>query len=119
ESDATNLVPGDTNGFTDVFVRDPLGTPPPSAQVKCVVPRVIGMRLAVARKKIGKANCLVGRLRRARSEPTRVGKVLSQSPKARAIRPRGTKVDLVGGRRLVAPRATTHRHPPPIVAQLG
>jgi Tol biopolymer transport system component len=99
ESDASNLVPGDSNRFTDVFVRDPLGTPPPAPPVKCVVPRVIGMRLAVARKKIGNANCLVGRVRRARAAKTRVGKVLSQSPKAGAVRKRGTKVNLVVGRR--------------------
>jgi len=98
ESDATNIVPGDSNRFTDVFVRDPLGTPPPAPQAKCRVPRVIGMRLAVARKKIGSANCNTGRVRRARSAKTRVGKVLSQSPKAGAIRTRGTKVNLVVGR---------------------
>jgi beta-lactam-binding protein with PASTA domain len=56
------------------------------------------MRLAVARKKIGSANCNTGRVRRARSAKTRVGKVLSQSPKAGAVRPRGTKVNLVVGR---------------------
>jgi Tol biopolymer transport system component len=99
ESDATNIVPGDSNRFTDVFVRDPLGTPLPAPQPKCRVPRVIGMRLAVARKKIGRANCNTGRVRRARSAKTRVGKVLSQSPKAGAVRKRGTKVNLVVGRR--------------------
>ena len=35
ESDASNIVPGDSNRFTDVFVRDPLGTPPPAPQAKC------------------------------------------------------------------------------------
>ena len=101
ESDASNLVSGDSNRFTDVFVRDPQGTPPPPPPpvVKCVVPRVIGMRLAVARKKIARANCLVGRVRRARSAKTRVGKVLSQSPKAGAVRARATKVNLVVGKR--------------------
>ena len=99
ESDASNFVPGDSNGFTDVFVRDPLGVPPPAPPVKCVVPRVLGMRLAVARKKIGRANCTTGSVRRARSAKTRVGKVLSQSPKAGAVRTRGTKVNLVVGRR--------------------
>jgi Tol biopolymer transport system component len=94
-----NLVPGDSNRFTDVFVRDSLGTPPPAPPVKCVVPRVIGLRLAVARKKIGTANCLVGWVHRARAAKTRVGKVLSQSPKAGAVRKRGTKVNLVVGRR--------------------
>ena len=99
ESDASNIVPGDSNSFTDIFVRDPLGTPPPAPQAKCRVPRVIGMRLAVARQKIGRANCNTGRVRRARSAKTRVGKVLSQSPKAGAVRTRGTKVNLVVGRR--------------------
>ena len=73
-------------------------TPPPS-QPKCKVPRVIGMRLAVARKKIANANCNTGRVRRARSRKTQVGKVLSQSPKAGSVRTRGTKVNLVIGRR--------------------
>ena len=99
DSDATNLVPGDTNRFTDVFVRDPLGTQPPPPPVKCKVPRVIGMRLPVARKKIANANCNTGRVRRARSAKKRVGKVLSQSPKAGSVRPRATKVNLVVGRR--------------------
>jgi hypothetical protein len=98
-SDASNLVSGDTNGFTDVFVRDPLGVPPPPPPVSCKVPRVIGMRLAVARKKIGQANCNTGRVRRAHTAKKRVGKVLSQSPKAGSVRPRGTKVNLVVGKR--------------------
>jgi beta-lactam-binding protein with PASTA domain len=38
-------------------------------------------------------------VRRARAAKTRVGKVLSQSPKAGAVRKRGTKVNLVVGRR--------------------
>jgi hypothetical protein len=101
ESDATNLVPGDTNGFTDVFLNDPQGTPPPPPPppVQCKVPRVIGMRLALARKKIGRANCTVGRVRRVRAAPRRAGKVIGQSPKAGAVRTRGTKVALTVGRR--------------------
>jgi Tol biopolymer transport system component len=101
ESDASNLVSGDSDNFTDVFVYDPLGTPPPPPPrpVRCVVPRVIGMRLAVARKRVGRANCLVGRIRRARAAKTRVGKVIAQRPKAGSVRPRTTKVNLVVGRR--------------------
>ena len=100
ESDATNLVPGDSNGFTDVFLNDPQGTPPPppAPQLKCRVPRVIGMRLAVARKNVGRANCTVGRVRRVRAAKRRAGKVIAQSPKAGAIRARGTKVALTVGR---------------------
>ena len=99
ESDASNLVPGDTNRFTDVFVRDPLGVPPPAPPVKCKVPRVIGMRLAVARKKIADANCNTGSVRRVRAAKQRAGKVLSQSPRAGLVRPRATKVNLVVGKR--------------------
>jgi Tol biopolymer transport system component len=101
ESDAANLVPGDSNRFTDVFLYDPLGTPPPPPPppVRCVVPRVIGMRLAVARKKIGSANCLVGGVRRAHAAKRRAGKVIAQSPKAGSVRPRGAKVSLVVARR--------------------
>jgi Tol biopolymer transport system component len=99
DSDASNLVAGDSNHFTDVFLNDPSATPPPppAPPVRCIVPRVIGLRLATARARIGRANCRVGRVRRARSR--RVGRVLSQSPRARSVRPRGTRVNLVVGRR--------------------
>jgi hypothetical protein len=100
ESDASNLVPGDANRFSDIFVHDPTGVPPPAPPpaVKCVVPKVIGLRLAVARARIGRANCTVGRVRRVRSRRG-VGKVLGQRPKAGSVRPRGAKVKLVVGRR--------------------
>jgi beta-lactam-binding protein with PASTA domain len=57
------------------------------------------MRLAVARQKIARANCLVGSVRRARAPKKRAGKVIAQSPKAGAVRPRAAKVSLVVGRR--------------------
>jgi Tol biopolymer transport system component len=98
ESDASNLVAGDSNHFTDVFLNDPSATPPPPpTTIRCIVPRVVGLRLAKARARIVRAHCRVGRVRRARSR--RVGRVLSQSPKARSVRPRGTRVNLVVGRR--------------------
>jgi Tol biopolymer transport system component len=99
ESDASNLVAGDSNNFTDVFVNDPSAAapPPPAPTVRCKVPRVVGLRLATARKRIGRAHCRVGRVRRARSR--RVGRVLSQSPRAGSVRPSGTRVKLVVGRR--------------------
>jgi beta-lactam-binding protein with PASTA domain len=65
--------------------------------VRCRVPRVIGMRLTRARTQIRRANCSVGRIRRARSR--RVGRVIGQSPRRGSIRPRGTKVRLLIGRR--------------------
>jgi Tol biopolymer transport system component len=99
ESDASNLVAGDSNHFTDVFLNDSSASapPPPAPAVRCIVPRVVGFRLATARARIGRSNCRVGRVRRARSR--RVGRVLSQGPRARSVRPRGTRVNLVVGRR--------------------
>ena len=71
--------------------------PPPPPVVRCIVPRVIGLRLAKARTRIRHAHCSVGRVRSSRSR--RVARVLSQSPRAGARRPRGTRVNLVVGRR--------------------
>jgi len=62
-----------------------------------VVPRVVGLHLIQARTRIRRANCSLGRVRQARSR--RVGVVLSQSPRAGARRPVGTRVNLVVGRR--------------------
>ena len=100
ESDATNLVSGDSNQFTDIFVHDPgAATPVPPPAVRCLVPKVIGLRLAVARSRIGRANCGVGSVRRVRTKAKQRGKVVSQSPKARSVKDRGFKVKLVVGRR--------------------
>jgi Tol biopolymer transport system component len=96
ESDATNLVSGDTNGSTDILVRDTTANPPPPVQ--CVLPRVIGLRLAAARKRITRAKCRVGRVRRVRSK-RRVGRVIAQSPRAGTHRAAGARVNLVVGRR--------------------
>jgi subtilisin family serine protease len=71
--------------------------PPPPPQVRCRVPRVIGLKLGRARTRIRRANCSVGRIRRVRSR--RVGRVLRQSPRAGAVKRRGFKVTLVVGRR--------------------
>jgi beta-lactam-binding protein with PASTA domain len=58
---------------------------------------VIGLTLGSAKTRIRRANCSVGRIRRASSR--RVGRVISQSPRAGAIKRRGFKVNLVVGRR--------------------
>ena len=74
----------------------PLLLPPPS-QVRCRVPRVIGLRLAKAKTRIRKVRCSVGRVRRARFG--RVGRVIGQSPRPGRRLARGTRVNLVVGRR--------------------
>jgi beta-lactam-binding protein with PASTA domain len=61
------------------------------------VPRVIGLRLGVARTRIRRAKCSVGRIRRARSR--RVGRVIGQRPRPGTIKRRGYPVALTVGRR--------------------
>src|SRR5919201_2039890 len=57
----------------------PSPPPPPPPVVRCVVPRVVGLRLAKARVRIRRAHCAVGRISRVRSR--RVGRVIRQSPR--------------------------------------
>jgi Tol biopolymer transport system component len=98
DSQATNLVSGDGNGFSDVFLRDAtVAPPPPPPAVRCHVPKVVGLRLATARSRIVHGHCRVGRIHRVHSK--RVGRVLRQNPRAGAVKPRGTKVSLTVGRR--------------------
>jgi len=72
--------------------------PPPSPAVRCVVPRVIGLRLAAAKRKIRQRHCSVGHVRRAHSRQSRRGRVIAQSPRPGVRRLRGTRVNLVVGR---------------------
>jgi PASTA domain len=97
DSQADNLVSGDGNGFSDVFLRDATLAPPPPPPVRCRVPKVVGLKLATARTRISRAHCRVGRIHRVHSK--RVGRVLRQSPRAGAVKARGTKVSLTVGRR--------------------
>jgi beta-lactam-binding protein with PASTA domain len=63
------------------------------------VPRVIGLRLGVAKTRIRRANCRVGRIRRVRVRRSLRGRVIGQSPRPGAVRRRGFPVKLVVGRR--------------------
>jgi hypothetical protein len=97
ESNASNLFPGDSNRATDIFLRDTTLNPPPTP--RCIVPGVVGQRLATARKRIARASCRVGRVRRAHVRSKRqVGRVIAQSPKPGTRRAAGTRVNLVVGR---------------------
>jgi hypothetical protein len=74
----------------------PMPPPPPPPPVRCKVPRVIGLRLAPARRRIRARHCSVGRVRRARSK--RVGRVIGQKPRPGTVKRRGFPVNLVVGR---------------------
>ena len=76
----------------------PAEPPPPPPAVRCVVPRVVHLRLAKARSKIRRAHCRVGAVRSVRSRRFR-GVVVRQSPRAGRRLARGARVNLVVGRR--------------------
>jgi Tol biopolymer transport system component len=98
QSLASNLVPGDGNRFNDIFVRDTTLNPPPAA--RCVVPKVVGLKLAAAKKRIVRGNCRLGKVKRVHVRAKRkVGRVIAQSPRARTRHAAGTRVNLSVGRR--------------------
>lgn len=65
----------------------------------CVVPKLKGKKLRVARRALGRADCRVGKIKRrkARKQKWR-GKVLIQHPKPRRVLAPKTKVNLVLGK---------------------
>ena len=67
--------------------------PPP----RCVVPSLKGKTVAKARVVLRRAHCALGRVSSARSSLRR-GLIVAQHPRARALRPRGTKVSVVVSR---------------------
>jgi hypothetical protein len=71
--------------------------PPPPPAARCVVPGVVGMKLAPARAGIVAAGCSVGAVTHVRSN--QVGIVVAQSPAAGTTLPQGGRVDLTVGRR--------------------
>ena len=73
--------------------------PPPPPPTRCHIPRAVGLRLAFAKRRIRRAHCSVGRVRRTHSKPRRRGRVISQSPRPGSLRRAGYPVRLVVGRR--------------------
>jgi uncharacterized delta-60 repeat protein len=71
--------------------------PPPPPQQHCLVPRVVGMTLTRAKKRIRGRRCAIGRIRRAPSRRTR-GIVVAQRPNAGLRKPLRTRVSLVVSR---------------------
>ena len=64
----------------------------------CVVPGVRGQRLATARTRLVRANCRLGKVKRAYSLRVRSGRVISQRPRVGARLAELAKVDLVVSR---------------------
>jgi hypothetical protein len=64
---------------------------------KCTVPRVVGKRLAAAKRTIGQKHCRTGKVRYAYS-PKKKGVVSSQSRRPGRVLPANTKINLVVSR---------------------
>ena len=78
-------------------VLEPRGILLSTAPLRCLVPKVIGFRVAAAKRRIRLAHCSVGRVRARRS--ARIGRVVAQSPRPGVERRLGFPVGLVRGRR--------------------
>jgi hypothetical protein len=74
--------------------------PPPPLKPPCVVPNVIGMRLAKARAKITSRKCRLGKLTYVKSTKKKKGRVLKESPKAGRRLGSNAKVSLTLGKGL-------------------
>jgi hypothetical protein len=61
----------------------------------CTVQNVRGKTLVAAKRTIARANCRVGKIRRAYSRTVKKGRVISEKPKPGTVRPGGGKVNLV------------------------
>jgi beta-lactam-binding protein with PASTA domain len=67
--------------------------------ISCHVPTLRGVKLARAKRLLHKNHCGVGKVTRRRSGRRMIGKVLASKPAARSVKPKGTKVSLVLGKR--------------------
>ena len=61
----------------------------------CDVQYVVDLTLAAAKHKLAHGSCRLGTVTRASSKRIKRGLVISQKPGFGAVRPKGTKVDLV------------------------
>lgn len=75
-----------------------IGGGPQLARPRCVVPRVVGKRLANAWRRIAAAHCRLGAVRPVRSANARRGRVVRQRPPAGKRLPSDSRVNLTVGR---------------------
>jgi hypothetical protein len=85
-----DVMPDVMHGLFTVGTPPP---PPPPPPAKCVVPKVVGKSLAKAKRSLSAAHCRTGAVRQGRSRLRR-GLVYSQSRRAGARLPRGTRIGL-------------------------
>ena len=64
----------------------------------CAVPKVVGLSIAAAKRRLVRAHCAVGTVTRAASPARKKGKVLAQTPKSHRILRYGARINLVVGK---------------------
>jgi len=64
----------------------------------CTVQYVEGMTVSAAKRTIARANCRVGKVRRAYSRTVKRSRVISEKPRALSVLPNRGKVNLVVSR---------------------
>jgi PASTA domain/Divergent InlB B-repeat domain len=67
-------------------------------ELRCLVPKVVGLRLGKAKQRIAKAHCRTGKVTRKRSSRKKKGKVLAQRPAPGKDLKSGAKVRLTVGK---------------------
>ncbi len=90
-SDASNLVPSDTNGVADFFVHELMGSP---GLPQVTVPNVVGQSQAAAEAAITSAGLAAGAITTAHSNSVPAGQVISQTPSGGSTVAEGTAVAL-------------------------
>ena len=63
----------------------------------CVVPKVVGLSIAVAKRRLVRAHCAAGPVRRVVSPARKKGKVLAQAPKSHRTLRHGARIRLTVG----------------------
>jgi len=90
--------PGDANYKAASDVSRTFSVTPLKPPNKCVVPNVIGKRLASAKVSITKKHCGIGKVSRAYSRKIKKGLVVSQSRRRGRVLPAKSKINLVVSR---------------------
>lgn len=103
EGQLTAVAPPATRaGTVDVTVTTVAGTTPVTATDKftykaCVVPKLKGKKLKAAKKKLRKAGCKLGTVKRHKGVTTKTGRVVKQSPRTGKQLAPGSKVKVTLG----------------------
>jgi hypothetical protein len=91
---------------------DAAPTPPPATLPRCVVPKLAGVTLAQARKRLAEAHCTLGKVTRGKRGSARTLRVSTSMPTTGSRRPPGAKVRVIARTRKPARTKTASRTRP-------